>query len=148
MATLTSNTAKNSRPAISGAGADDLIAVRGEYSLAAALALNDLIELVKLPAGHVPVDFVADTDDLDTGATPTLAMSFGFTAGTGDELRAAGAFGQAAGIQRADSVLPFRIAPTNADRIVGAKVTTAPATGATTGKIGFTLWYRRANYGA
>jgi len=147
MATLTANAATAQQPSISPDAAGEVYAVRGEIALAAALALNDVIEMVKLPADCVPVDFIIDTDDLDSGATPALAMAVGFTAGTNAEFRAA-AVGQAAGLVRMDSVLAPRIAPTTADRVVGLKVTTAPATGATTGTIGFTLQYRAARYGA
>jgi len=148
MATLTANAATAQQPSISPDAAGEVYAVRGEIALAAALALNDVIEMVKLPADCVPVDFAIDTDDLDTSATPALAMAVGFTAGTNAEFRAAAAVGQAAGLVRMDSVLAPRIAPTAADRVVGLKVTTAPATGATTGTIGFTLQYRAARYGA
>ena len=148
MATITASAASAQQPSISPDAAGEVYAVRGEIDLAAALALNDVIEMVKLPADCVPVDFAIDTDDLDTGVTPELAMAVGFTAGTNAEFRAAAAVGQAAGLVRMDSVLAPRIAPTTADRVVGLKVTTAPATGATTGTIGFTLFYRAARYGA
>ena len=147
MATLQSDAVKAARPSITPDGSGEVYSVRGKVDLAAALALNDVIELVKLPAGCVPVDFTSDIDDLDSNATPTLAMSIGFTAGTVAEFRAAGALGQSAGLVRMDSVLAPRVAPTEADRAVGMKVTTAPATGATSGTIGFTLFYRAANFG-
>ena len=148
MATLTANAAKATQPSITPDGAGELYSVRGSVDLAAALALNDIIELVKLPPDCVPVDFIIDTDDLDSNGIPALAMSVGFTAGTVAEMRAAGAVGQSAGLVRADSVLPMRIAPSaSGDRVVGLKVTTAPATGATTGTIGMTLFYRAARFG-
>ena len=148
MATLTATAASAQQPSITPDAAGEVYAVRGSIALAAALALNDVIEMVKLPADCVPVDFTIDTDDLDSDASPALALSVGFTAGTAAEFRAAAAVGQAAGVVRMDSVLAPRVAPTTADRTVGLKVTTAPATGATTGTIGFTLFYRAARYSA
>lgn len=146
--TLTAKAATAQQPSVTPDAAGEVYAVRGSIDLAAALGLGDVIEMVKLPAGCVPVDFIIDTDDLDSGGAPALAMSVGLTAGTVAELRAAGAVGQAAGLVRMDSVLAPRVAATNADRTVGLKVTTAPATGATSGTIGLTLLYRAAHYGA
>lgn len=45
-----------------------VIAVRGSVSLPSTLKATDVIPLAILPADHVPVDFVIDTDDLDGGA--------------------------------------------------------------------------------
>lgn len=148
MTTLTAAAATVQQPSITPDGAGEIYAVRGEYSLAAALALNDIIEMVKLPVDCVPVDFIIDTDDFDSNGAPTLAMSVGFTAGTVAEFRAAAAVGQSAGIVRMDSTLVSRIAASETlERTVGLKVTTGPATGVAAGKIGLTLFYRAERYG-
>jgi hypothetical protein len=147
MGTLTSSAADVQQPGIEPGAAGELKCVRGFINLAVALALNDIVEMVKLPAKCVPVDFTIDTDDLDTNGTPLLQMSAGFTAGTSAEFRAAGAVGRAAEIVRMDSSLASRVVSANAERVVGLKVTAAPATGATTGVLGFTLFYRAARFG-
>lgn len=144
MAIHTANAATGQQPSITPDAAGEVYAARGSLTLPATLALNDIVELVKLPAGCVPVDFIIDTSAL---AASGLAMSVGFTAGTAAEFRAAGAVGNAAGIVRMDSPLAPRIAPTEADRTVGVKVTTAGTTPAA-GVFGFTLLYRAASYGA
>lgn len=126
----------------------DTVSIRGEVDIpVAGLLLGDILEMVKLPAGCIPVDFIVDSDDMDANGAPTLAMSVGFTAGTAAEFRAAGALAQAAGIQRMDSNLVSRIAADKSvERVVGLKVTTAAATAAA-GKVGFTLLYRAASFG-
>jgi len=149
--------AKDVRPSISPEGAGKVFAVRGEYDLAAALILDDVIEMVKLPADCVPVDAILDTDDLDTNATPLITLDAGIMSGTpgdaniartvGTELFAASTVGQAGGVVRPSAVTAFRVAPASADRSVGILVKAAPATGAATGKIGFTLLYRAARAG-
>lgn len=145
MAILTATAASAQQPSITPDGAGELYSVRGSLTLPSTLALNDIVELVKLPADCVPCDFIIDTDSL---AASGLAMSVGFTAGTVAEMRVATAIANgAAAIVRNDSVLLPRIAPTGAERTVGVKVTTAGTTPAA-GIFGFTLRYRGARYGA
>jgi hypothetical protein len=145
MSTYTATAASAQHPSITPDGAGEVYAVRGKLTLPATLALNDIVELVKLPPDCVPVDFTVDTDAL---AASGLAMSFGFTAGTATEFRAAAAIGNIAGITRMDSNLVSRITPDSInERIVGAKVTTAGTTPAA-GIFGFTIYYRGARFGA
>ncbi len=151
------NDAKGIKPAPIP-GDSDVVAVRYEYSLAAALVINDRIELGVLPADHVPVDFAVDCDDLDTNATPTITLDCGIMSGTpgvadvartvGTEFLSASTVAQAGGVVRAATVGAFRVAPATSDRSVGVLVKAAPATGAAAGKIGLTLYYRSARYGA
>jgi len=150
MATYKSKAVQSYRPAINSCQAGEVRTVRGEIDLAAdvggALALNDILEMVKLPAEHVPVDCVIDSDDLDSNGTPLISLTGGLTAGTVAELVAANTVARAGGVARMDAVAGVRLAATAADRVVGLKVTAAPATGAVTGKVGFTLSYRAAGY--
>lgn len=144
MPTFTAPAASVQQPSVTPDGTGELYSVRGSLTLPSTLALNDIVEMVKLPADCVPVDFIVDSDAL---AASTLAMSFGFTAGTVAELRVATAIGNAAGITRMDSLLASRVAPVaTGDRVVGAKVTTAGTTPAA-GVLGFTLFYRAARFG-
>lgn len=132
--------------------------VRMEYSLAAALALNDVIYAGDLPADHVPVDFMLDADDLDTNGAPAIILAVGIINATDNGLStdaadggavwlAGSTIGQAGGLARPTTNVITRVTPTSGSRRVGVHVSTGPATGATTGKVGLTLTYRAANYG-
>lgn len=145
-------------PAITAAGAQDLVAVTETYTVAAALELNDVIEMMELPPGHVPVDCILDVTDLDTGS-PTLTLDVGTMAGTvGDttlanrtltaNMIAASTAGQAGGVARMAVMGSTRLAPSDNRRSIGVKVSAAPATGATSGSITLTVFYRPAINGA
>ena len=135
--TFTADQAQQNWPALNADEAGDVIAVRGAYSLTAALVINDVIEMCKIPAQHTVVDVILDCDDLDTG-TPAIVLSVGY-AGSGNSAKfiAASTAAQAGGIARMD--VATRFAPVNTDTKVVVKVTTAPATGTTTGIIGVTV---------
>lgn len=148
------NTARitNNQPAPS-ADQNGVIAVRAEYSLTAALALNDTIDFAKVPAGHIPVDVILDSDDVDTGGSPAVVFQVGLRAADGttddpDAFIKNSNVGQAGGVASTNVVTAFRITPHTADRNVYLTVSTAPATGATSGKIGVTVLYRPAYRGA
>jgi hypothetical protein len=49
----------------------------GEYSLAAALAAADVVQMVKVPAGAYITGITLAPDDLDTGTTITLSVGDG-----------------------------------------------------------------------
>lgn len=126
-----------------------IVPTRVEFDLTAALVLNDTIDMVKLPAGHVPVDLILDTDDLDTGGAPAIVLHVGLRKADGttddpDAFIASSTVGQAGGMARLSAVAGLRIAAADEDRNVYITVATAPATGATTGKIGVTLLSRPA----
>jgi len=137
----------------------EILSVRMEYSLAAALALNDVIEMGLLPEDHVPVDWDVDTDDLDTNGAPAIAFDVGIlnagktavstAAADGGAKWAAGlTTAQAGGLVRAAATAHKRVTPSpTSRRSVGLVIGTGPATGAATGKIALTLHYRAAKYG-
>jgi len=150
--TFTTQQAGNSQPAISTSESGETVAVRGVFDLAVdgigALVINDVINMVKLPAGHVIVDCIVDTDDLDTNGTPTIVFSAGLTSGgTNAELISLSSQMKTGGVARMDQTAGVRLAATDADRNIGIKVTTAPATGTATGKVGLTLVYRAKSWG-
>lgn len=120
--------------------------VAGKYVLGAALALNDTINMVKLPAGCMITSILVNVPDLDTGAgaividvqlkTLTTKYVTGATAG------------QAGG----NICWPNPIATTGGTAGVGANVisaadtlqmliATGPSTGATTGTIRWVVKY-------
>lgn len=133
----------------------DVIAVRMEYSIAAVLALNDVIYMGDLPAGHVPVDFMLDSDDVSAGAD--VVMAVGIINGTDNGLSTAAAdggaawlsgstIGQAGGMARPTTNVLSRVTSSETSRRVGVHISTA-ATTTTTGKVGLTLQYRASHYG-
>lgn len=134
----------------------ELLAVRMKFALVAALAAADVIEFGFLPEDHVPVDYVIDNDDLDSGATITADVGLLTAAGTA--VSAAAADGgakwltastglRAAGLTGPTGVAHTRVAPSaTSRRKVGMVIAAGPST-ATTGEIGVTLFYRAAAYG-
>jgi hypothetical protein len=129
----------------------EVLAVRATYSLAAALAAGDIVQMMPLPAGFVPVDFILDSDDLDTNGTPTIAFDVGLidtNGNVGQEVFAATPVAQAGGVVRPTAKTAFRVAPSDSDRMIAIKVATGPATGTTSGIIGLTMKYRTSVYGA
>lgn len=145
-------------PAITAAGAQDLVAVTETFALTEALEVNDLIEMIELPPGHSIVDCILDVTDLDTGVA-AITLDVGTMAGTVGSttiaertltanLIAASTVGQAGGIARMSVMGATRIAPSDSRRSIGVKVAAGPGTGATSGSVTLTVLYRPAINGA
>ena len=139
-------------PSADGSG---VIAVRMEYSIAAVLALNDVIYMGDLPANHVPVDFMLDSDDVSAGADVVMAVGIINATDNGLSTEAAdggaawlsgSTIGQAGGMARPTTNVLSRVAASESSRRVGVHISTA-ATTTTTGKVGLMLQYRAAHYG-
>lgn len=100
---------------------------------AAALAVGDIIAIGKVPAGAEIIGYSLVTEDADTGATPTLAVSLGSLNSGLTDIATAYQTGltvlQTGGTVRepANSVAHFTESST-AERSVGLKVTAAAAT--------------------
>lgn len=141
MATYTAEQAKPYWPIINETIAGGLRAVRGVYVLSGALALNDIIQMCVLPAQHVLVDCILDTDDLDTNGTPTISLSVGVP-GVANALISSSTVGRTGGVARLDQVAGLRLTASDNDTVVQITVSATPATSATTGTIGLTLLYR------
>lgn len=111
-----------------------LLAVRGIVVPRAALVINDILEAVPLPAGHVPVDAWIDTDDIDSATTATFDAgimpgpvgSTDVTRFPGTEFFAASTIGQAGGLARTTRLQAMRVIATNVDRSMGIRVLAAP----------------------
>lgn len=142
MATYNAELSTVQFPATTATASGSVTAVRGEHDVDVALADTDVINICKLPAGHVPVDFILDCDELDTGAD-AITMKVGLT-GDDDAFIASTNVGQSGGIARMSAVAGLRLAPTDTDRTVFVTVTASPGTGATGVKLGGTLMYRPA----
>jgi len=112
---------------------------RGEYTITAALALNDTIELFDLPPRARVVSGFVKVDDLDTGGSPAIVLAVG-DAGDDDRYFTGLTTGQAGGVSTTMAATGVDYVTTAKTRVI-AKVTTGPATGATTGKVVVVLNY-------
>ena len=142
------------KPAVYPAGSE-VVAVRFAVDLTTAdLVLNRIGQVGVLPAGCVPVAMIVDCDDVDSNATPTVAMSIGVLNAAGTALSTASddggaawatsvATGKAGGMDFPTSKALQRVNSTTSDRSIGILVTAAAAT-AVAGTIGVTLLYRAA----
>jgi hypothetical protein len=54
-----------------------VVAVRGIYTLTAALVINDVIQMVKVPKGAQILEVILTSDDLDTNGSPTIKLNVG-----------------------------------------------------------------------
>lgn len=120
-----------------GIGGRNIHTMRGEYTITAALALNDTINLFDLPKGFRVIGGFLKSDDLDTGGSPAIVLAVG-DSGDDDRYFSGSTVAQAGGVTTALAATGVDYKTTAKTRVV-AKVTTAPATGATTGTIVVTL---------
>lgn len=134
----------------------EVVAERFTISLAAGdLNANDIGAFAKLPAGCVPVDLIVDGTDMDT-STAAMVLTFGVltnadaTALSTVAADGGGAWGATTAVNAAftQRITPTgnnmaNVTPTQADRLVGCIVTTAPTTIAA-GTLGLTMLYRNA----
>lgn len=132
------------------ASGSETVVCRAEFKLSADLAANDIIQMMDLPAGHVPVDIIVDTDDLGTTGTVSVGLlttdktDLDTAASGGAAWLTGGDVATAAAGLRADSgglrAMSRCAASNTANRAIGIKIATD--TTATTGTIGLTLLYR------
>lgn len=128
----------------------DVLCVRMTHALTAAPAANDTVWLGDIPPGHVPVDFILDSPDIDTNGVPTVTISVGVLNAAKTDLStvwlAASTIGQAGGMARPTTNDCVRTAPSTSKISVGLKF---PATTATfaAGTLGLTLFYRGSHGG-
>jgi len=116
--------------------ASDVIVIFGDFTIPAGIASNDVVEMVPLPAGYVPVDVTVDNAALGTTMTCDVGLLSGDFDSTG--ARTCGAqfmaaqAGQTAGIKKLAVAGGTRIAPTANTRGIGFAFTTVatPTAGA------------------
>jgi hypothetical protein len=111
----------------------------GTYELSAALVINDVIQMVKIPKGATVTDVTLATDDLDSNGTPAIVLEVGDDGDT-DRFIAASTVAQAGGVTTLGNIAGFGYAYT-AENTIDVKVPTAPATGATSGTISIAVTY-------
>jgi hypothetical protein len=124
-------------PVPSANGIEDITLV-GDFTVPTGLVINDVVEMVILPAGYVPVDASAYIEDSDSNGAPLITLDLGIisgTAGVADNARtcaneafAASTVAQTGGVARPTKKDWGLIAPTTADRGLGFKVAAAAAT--------------------
>lgn len=153
MALLTTNSSyalgQRQMPVAQGA---EIVCVRMVHSLAANPTANDVAWLGDLPEDHVPVDFVLDSDDIDTNGAPTVTISVGVLNAAKTDLSAtwlaASTAGQTGVLARPTATTAVRTTPSaTAKQSIGLKFPAVAATFAA-GSVGVTLYYRAAHGGA
>lgn len=127
--------------------ATDAVPIFADYTFDGTEATSDVIEMLPLPAGYVPVDGYADVEDAGTTVTADCGLLSGAYGDTGARTCGAEfmndkAFGTA-GVYRFDVLGFSRVAPSTTNRSIGfalASVST-PTAGA---KVRLTVWCRPA----
>ena len=147
------------RSSVVASAAGDVLSVTGSIIFASGvnLAINSIVELVVLPADHVPIDFILVNDDFDSATTITvkLGVMTGLVGDAGRALATVGVEGlasgattlQAAAFSRNALAAWYRMAPASADRSIGLGVVAAPTDPATIRQLDFTMLYRWSRYG-
>lgn len=149
--TYTAAAASGQRPAVTVTGAGQVTVNSGVYEIGAAIVINDVFKLCRLPAGHVPVDLNGMCDDLDSATAAVfdvgiLDLDYGSGTDTSDPDAFASGLttAQAGGVFRMTAKAALDLAPVDYDRFVTIKFTTAPGTSATTGTLRVNLLSRPA----
>lgn len=121
-------------PTISANGYEPIV-ISGDYTTAAGLTLNDVIEMGILPAGYIPLSVKLSVDDMDTGAA--LTLDCGILSGAagdpnnartcGNEAFAGSTIGQTGGVAVENKATILNMAPQASDVGIGLKIATAAA---------------------
>ena len=141
MATFTADEAAATAPAKGEGMSGNCKVVVAEYEITAALALNDVVQMVKVPAGAIVSNVVLATDDLDTNGTPAIVLDVG-DGGDTDRYIDGSTVGQAGGITDSSNLAIDGIGYTySVEDTIDGLVQVAPATGATSGTIKLIVSY-------
>ena len=165
MANFQSDYARGLRPMPTPQGSE-LVSVRMTVAVPATLAANDVLEFGELPVDCVPVDFILDSTDIDTGTSTTISVGIANAAKTALDTSASNGgavwlatsnIGQAGGMARPTTRACVSSAPRQPDPASGsasgaqlrmlAGFMAAVGTSAA-GTVGLTIMYRAAHYGA
>lgn len=119
----------NNEPLVSGDGATEVISIIGDFTTVTGMVTGEIVEMVGLPAGYVPVDVIVAYDASAAAAWTAdcgvLSGNYGSTATRtqGNEAFAANTTGQgAAGLVRAVKPNLALLAPAENDRGIGLKI--------------------------
>lgn len=131
MAFFQSKQIVNNEPLVSAAGATDVITVVGDFTTVTGMVTGEIVEMVGLPAGYVPVDVIVA---FDASAGAAFTTDCGVLSGNyatnpavartqGNEAFAANSAGQgAAGLVRAVKPNLAQLAIADNDRGIGLKI--------------------------
>ena len=112
--------------------------ISAEYEITAALVINDVVQMVKIPAGARIHDVTLATDDLESSGTASVVA-----VGDGDNddrFITGSTIARAGGIERINAVDGV-LYEYSAEDTIDFKCTTAPTTGATSGTIRLVVRY-------
>lgn len=129
-----------SNSGFTGPGGGVVFVREAVYTLTAALALNDVIQMIPVAAGERVVDLQLISEDLDTNGTPAIVLDVGDGDDT-DRYIDGSTIGQTGGMARLGQGVATDAAAIAVNRLYAAAdtidvlVQVAPATGATTGTI-------------
>ena len=140
MATFTATKAINGNSTYYSADAGDVLTAYSKYSITAALVINDVIQMLRLPAGARVIGTTLKTADLDTNGSPTITLDVGDT-GDVDRLIAAATVGQAGGASTSLVSSTGQFYQYTTETVISVLVKAAPATGATSGDIELAVQY-------
>lgn len=118
-----------------GGGAQRVISY-AEYNLTAALALNDVINMMWVPAGAIITRVDLGGDDLDSGGSPSITLDVG-DASSATRFVSADASAKT-GVCSSTLINFYKY---TADTKIQIKCSAAPATGATSGTIKLAVEY-------
>lgn len=129
--------------------AGEVVAIRFSHQLAANPAVGDILELACIPSNCRVAEIIADSDDLDSNAAPTIAFDVGIMSGSfgeenqartcGNEFFAGSTIAQNGVAARPLTKGAYRTSSANNDRSIGIKFTAAAAT-FVAGQMGLTVF--------
>lgn len=146
MATLTAGGVASNVPVRTGINC--VISVTETYTFLAAQALNDVIQMVKIPSGATVLDVILSCDDIDSNGSPAVTLDVGDGSDT-DRFIAVSTIGQTGGTARLGSGITDDTChgyTYTADDTIDVLIHAAPATAVYSGKsISMTVLYTMQN---
>lgn len=139
MATLNTTAASANQPRTAGA-AGNVKTMYASYSLTAALAANDVIDMFKVPSGARITGIALKASDLDTGGSPSIVLDVGDSGDT-DRLIDGATIGQAGGTSTSLVSSTGQFYQYTAETMISVLVQAGPATGATSGTVELAVTY-------
>lgn len=121
-----------------GQGSQEVV-VYATYTVTAALVVNDVIQMVKVPSGAIITGVTIGATDLDTNGAPAIVLDVGDGDDT-DRFIDGATVGQGGGSSDTLAVAGFGYTY-SADDTIDVIVQVAPATGATSGTISLRVAY-------
>lgn len=145
MATYTADRATPGVEAITNAAADTTVVA--VFALTAALATNDIIQMMSVPSGAYICDVILATDALDTNAASTISYDVG-DSNAAQRYIAAKAQGNNVALppyhMDQKNGLGYKTGANSGDTLIEVKVHAGPATGATSGQVVLAVRYSMA----